>query len=159
MSPMIYRVAIWFGLLLLCVLVLVSCVQERAGFERFHEIACTGGPQRLCQPTGRQVALTRKPGDSLARPARLPSVRVEVYAASGLLESHTDQAFCSLPDAHNFACRQLLRAGGTGNNAEPAPWRQVQGSLFNDAVAPDRIVYLNGLQFWRNRLLFGDFER
>lgn len=159
MSPVIYRVAIWFGLFLLCGLVLANYLQERAGFDRFHEIACTGGPQRLCKPTGRQVALMRTPGDSLARPARLASVRVEVYAISGVLESHTDQAFCSLPDVHNFACRQVLRAGGTSNSAEAAPWHQVQGSLFNDAVAADRIVYLNGLQLWRNRLLFGDFER
>jgi hypothetical protein len=159
MSRIIRRTGIWVGLLLLCSVVLGSCVQESAGFDRFHEIACTDEPQRLCAPTGRQAALTRKPGDSLARPPKLATVRIEIFTSSGLLESHIAQGYCRMPDVHNFACREVLGAGGMANSAEPAPWRQVRGTLFNDAVASDRLHYLNGLQLWRNRLLFGDFER
>jgi len=158
MNSIIRRLAVWVGLLLLCAVVLLSCVQENAGFDRFHEIACDDGPPRLCAPTGRQVTLARKPGDKLTRPPKPASVRIETFSATELLESHIDQAYCSMPDAHNFACRQVLGVGGMNGSAEPAPWRQAQGSLFNDAVAGDRILYLNGLQFWRNRLLFGSFE-
>ena len=160
MSPIIRRVAIWFCLSLLCAVVLLSCVQENAGFDRFHEVVCsTDGPKRLCEPTGRQVALTRKPGDPLARPAKLATVRIETFSPSNLLESHTDQAYCTMPDAHNFACREVLGGALTTGRAEAAPWRQVKGSLFNDAEVAGLSHYLNGLQLWRNRLLFGDFER
>lgn len=160
MSAIIRRMAIWFCLLLLCAVVLLSCVQENAGFDRFHEVVCSkAGPQRLCEPTGRQVALTRKLGDATARPAKLATVRIETFSPSNLLESHTDQAYCTMPDVHNFACREVLGGVVATGRAEAAPWRQVQGNLFNDADVAGLSHYLNGLQFWRNRLLFGDFER
>ena len=160
MSSMLRHVAIWFLLFLLCALVLLSYLQESAGFDRFHEVSCDGNASpRLCEPTGRQVALTRKPGDPLARPARLATVRIETFSPNDLLESHTDQAYCTMPDVHNFVCREVLGATVTMGSTQAAPWRQVQGALFNDAEPTGRVHYLNGLQLWRNRLLFGDFER
>ena len=160
MSPIIRRVSIWSGLSLLCAVVLLSCVQETAGFDRFHEVVCSqDGPQRRCEPTGRQVALTRKPGEPMARPAKLATVRIETFSPSNLLESHTDQVYCTMPDVHNFACREVLGGAVTTGRAEAAPWRQVQGTLFNDADVAGLRHHLNGLQVWRNRLFFGDFER
>ena len=64
-----------------------------------------------------------------------------------------------MPDAHNFICREVLGAAVTTGRPEAAPWRQVQGNLINDAEPTGLTHYLNGLQFWRHRLLFGDFER
>jgi hypothetical protein len=155
MSRIIVRLGMFIGLLL-CAVLIVSCVQDRAGFDRFHELACSGEPQRACAPTGRQVVLTRKPGDSLSRPPKLAIMHIETFSRSGRLESHTDQADCSMPDTHNFACRQVLGVGRMSNG--PAPWRQVQGRLYKDGVGSDRTLYLNGLQYWRKRLFFGGFE-
>jgi hypothetical protein len=160
LNPTIRRLTIWFLLFLLCALVVLSHLQETAGFDRFHEIACDGtGSQRRCEPTGRQLELTRKPGDPLARPVKLAAVRIETFSATNLLESHTDQISCAMPDAHNFVCQEVLGATATTGKDEAAPWRQVHGNLFNDADPTGLTHYLNGLQFWRNRLLFGDFER
>jgi|GEM_PF-1376266 len=159
MNLNVTRLFAWSGLLMLCSVVVLSCAQERAGFDRFHEVACNPEPPRACAPTGRTVVLTRLPGDATALPPRLPRVRIDVHAATGLLEAHDDQVRCTVPDVNNFACRELagaLRAWRA--DGEMAPWRMVHGRLFNDTVARDRVHYLNGFELWRNRLLFLDHD-
>jgi hypothetical protein len=155
MSRFIARLGISIGLLL-CALLVVSRQRDSEGFDRFHEIACRDAPPRVCAPTGRQVVLARQLGDRRSRPPQLATVRIETFSRSGRRVTHTDQAYCSMPDAHNFACRQVRDGGRMSNGL--APWRQVQGRLFNDGVGPDRTLYLNGLQYWRKRLFSGEFE-
>ena len=160
MKPSRGRWLIWGGLCVLCSVLLLSCMQESAGFDQFHEIACNPDPAPRCAPTGRSVLVTRKPGDRLARPPRLAALRVEIFSAEKLLETHLDQIGCSMPDVNNFSCRQLLGGVVTaGASAEMAPWRMVQGRLVNDSMVNEPIHYLNGLELWRNRLTFGNFQR
>ncbi len=154
------RWLIWVGLFVLCAVMLLSCMQESAGFDQFHEITCSADPLPRCVPTGRRVLVTRKPGDRLARPPKLAALRIEIFSAEKLLETHLDQIGCTMPDVNNFACRQLLGAVVTaGAGAEMAPWRMVQGRLINDGMNNELVHYLNGLELWRNRLTFGNFER
>lgn len=156
-SPM--RWLLWIGLFLLSALLVLSFVREVTGVDNYHEVTCDAGQSGRCELSGRYVVLKRKPGDPSARPPRLPELAVETYSANGLLESRVDQVKCVTPDPNNVVCRDLLMPMASGSRSKTAPWRLVQGKLFDDGVDPNRVRYLDSLALWRNRLTFGNYER
>lgn len=158
MSLSVQRMAVWGGLGLLCAMVVASCVQDRAGFDQYHEVLCLPGDPASCAPTGRRYVVNRKPGDAQARPPRLPAIRIDVFSGANLLEAHIDQTRCVMPDANNFVCRTLLGLSMDASEpAESAPWRMVQGRLVNDTLDPARVRYIDSLQLWRARLGLGSY--
>jgi hypothetical protein len=158
MSMSLQRMAVWGGLGLLCTLVVASCVQDRLGFDQYHEVACTPDTPPACAPTGRRLVVHRRPGDPLARPPKPHAIRIELPSETGLLEAQVDQTNCVMPDANNFICRTLLGLSmGASDPAETAPWRMVQGRLVNDTLDPARVRFIDSLQLWRARLGLGSY--
>ncbi len=158
MSTSLQRMGVWGGLALLCAMVVASCVQDKLGFDQYHEVACTQDSPPACAPTGRRLVVTRRPGDLLARPPRPNAIRIEVLSETGLLEAQIDQTNCAMPDANNFICRTLLGlALSASDPAETAPWRMVQGRLVNDTLDPARVRFIDSLQLWRARLGLGSY--
>ncbi|MDH4393178.1 MAG: hypothetical protein QE285_17370 [Aquabacterium sp.] len=158
MSMSVQRMATWGGLGLLCALVIASCARESVGFDKYHEVVCQPDDPQACAPSGRRLVVTRKPGDALARPARLPSIRIDVLSDTDLLEAHIDQINCVMPDANNFICRTVLgMALDSSQPALTAPWRMVQGRLLNDTLDPTRVRFLDSQQLWRARLGLGSY--
>lgn len=158
MSMSLQRMAVWGGLAMLCALVVTSCVQDRAGYDRYHEVSCLPEDPQVCAPTGRQLVVNRRPGDALARPPRSPAIRIDVFSVENLLEAHIDQTQCVMPDANNFICRTLVGVSLSASEpAETAPWRMVQGRLVNDTLDPARARYIDSLQLWRARLGLGSY--
>ena len=141
--------------LVLASLLQLGWMQESVGFSEYHEVVCSAvAAPRQCRPNGRTVQLLR----TLAADTQKPiSLRIESYSAKGLPETHADYFGCIARDTQNLACpRQVI-----GLTAESAavPWRLVQGRLLNDAaLAAGNRHFLNNLQLWRNRLLWGDYE-
>lgn len=145
------RTLMWGGIALLLATTVASCVQERHGHDTYFEIVCRGEP-RACLPSGHRVVLARQ---GVGQPRG--SLRVEEFDAEDRLVTRVDLPQCLIPDVHQFLCRKPLTATiATLGSADTAPWRMVQGRLFNDE-ALDGTHYLNPLQLWRNRLLLGDY--
>ncbi len=159
MNPTHMRYFLWGGVLLLCSVLLFSCVEEKVGHDHFHEISCTTDSPRSCAPSGRHVVATRTPGDKLAKPPKPDAARIEVYNADDRLESRADMPNCMIKDVRNFVCRKPPGPSiGVSSGPDTAPWHMVQGRLFYDQGSADHTHYLNSLDLWKNRLSFGDYE-
>ncbi len=155
MTPSTMRYFIWASLLMLASIIMFSYVQENVGYDKFHEISCTTDTPRTCEPNGRTVLLVRKIGIEVPKKPRVDNMRVEVYTTEDRLESRLDLPICVITDVNNFTCRGFSSGG---SNGDMPPWHMVKGRLFNNNGNGPRTNYLNGFEFWTNRLTFGNFE-
>jgi hypothetical protein len=101
------------------------------------------------------VLLLRKIGIEVPKKPRVDNMRVEVYTTENRLESRLDLPICVITDVNNFTCRGFSSGGSTG---DMPPWHMVKGRLFSNNGNGPRTNYLNGFEFWTNRITFGNFE-